>query len=170
MSLIPAPELVRDFIAEKPKQELIDIIMQMYRNMDANDTLKYFELLLLDYNGVNMSLDDLTNEIKLYDKESRKGKYYEDFDFGKKGVDYIPTKTREWFDRIGVLLDLLCHFAEKNKTHRVKALFDQLFDLISFMEESDEVVFAHEYGEDDIYCNYDYRTVYEDLVESLIQP
>lgn len=162
--MLPTPSLFRDFISQMSKDELVDFIMDKYTHYDQHDTFYFFEELILQYYQEQLSYEHLLKEITVFIKESRQGKYFEDFDFNKLGSDYIPPKTREWFSKAGVLLDLLCIYAEKNKTIAVKELFDRMFDLIQFMEESAAVVFAHQYNEADIYTNHDYRAIYEELI------
>lgn len=165
--MLPSPSLFHDFISQMSKDDLVDFIMAKYSSFDQHDTFYFFEDLILKYHQVDVSYETLSHEIIAFDTDSRKGRYFEAFEFNNLGVGSLPPKTREWFSRLGVLLDLLCIYVEKNQTFAIKQLFDTLLDLIQYTLESGEVVFAHDYDESDICCNHDYRTVYEDLVNNI---
>lgn len=165
--LLPTPSLFHSFISQMSKDDLVDFIMAIYTSFDQRDTFYFFDDLILRYHQVDLNYDSLRQEIIAFEKESKKGRYFELFEFNKLEVGYIPLKTREWFGRLGVLLDLLCIYARDNQTLAVKELFDILLDLIQYMMESGEVVFAHDYDESDVYCNHDYRDIYETLVKNL---
>jgi hypothetical protein len=166
--MLPSPTLFHDFISQMSKDDLVDFIMAKYTHYDQSDTFYFFEDLILKYHQVDLNYETLRQEIIAFEKESKRGRYFEAFEFNKFGVGYIPPQTKEWFSRVGVLLDLLCIYARDNQTLAVKELFDILLDLIQYTMESGEVVFAHDYGESDINCDYEYRNIYEHLVQHLV--
>ncbi len=83
---------------------------------------------------------------KISGAKSMAGVYYAPFKINSKNWSHIPDETREWFDRLGDLLQASAQLtAQGNHLHAV-ACFGTLYTLIAAMEDGEEIVFGDEIG------------------------
>ncbi len=122
-----------------------------------------FGQLVYAQNTAKLSPDEVIAAVKQVHTGSLAGKYYAPFSMNSKNYDWVPPETEAWFDEISIWLDRYCELAAKGHSVEAKQGLDLLMELIRKMNDGDEIVFAHEYGDWMIFAQYDYLTVYKQL-------
>lgn len=88
----------------------------------------------------------LLDEVAEFRRASLAGEYYAPFAINSKNYMHIPEETKEWFDRLGDLLQASVQLTAQGDHLYAVACFDALYELIHTLERGDEIVFADEIG------------------------
>ena len=114
--------------------------------MDRDQRQEVFGRLIKTLPPAPVDGEALLDEVEDFRRESMAGVYYAPFKINSKNWSHIPDETREWFDRLGDLLQASAQLtAQGNHLHAV-ACFGTLYTLIAAMEDGEEIVFGDEIG------------------------
>jgi len=90
--------------------------------------------------------ESLVGRITSFRTDSLAGKYYAEFEWNSKNYDHVPEETQQWFDLLNDLLAESATLSTQGEHAVAVECFGLLYDLIEYMEEGEEIVFAHELG------------------------
>jgi hypothetical protein len=103
-----------------------------------------FEVSFSVFNRVDGEV--LLGEIDEFRRESLAGEYYAPFAINSKNWTQVPKETKEWFERLGGLLQVSVQLTTQGDHLYAAACFGFLYELIRAMESGEEIVFADEIG------------------------
>ena len=125
---------------------LLDLLSKAYDQMSLDQRRRVFGNLVKKPPPEPVDGEVLLGEVENFRRESLAGAYYEPFDVNSKNWTYIPEETREWFERLGDLLNASCRLTAQGDHLHAVACFGILYELIGTMERGEEVVFGDEIG------------------------
>ena len=135
-----------DFLETQAASVLLGLLRTAYDQMDRDQRQVVFGQLIKTLPPAPVDGEALLDEVEDFRRESMAGVYYEPFKINSKNWSHIPDETREWFDRLGDLLQASAQLtAQGNHLHAV-ACFGTLYALIAAMEDGEEIVFGDEIG------------------------
>jgi len=88
----------------------------------------------------------LLGEVELFRADSLAGVYYAPFAINSKNYMHVPEETREWFARLGDLLEASARLTAQGEHDHAAACFAILYALIDAMDDDRQIVFADELG------------------------
>ena len=135
-----------EVLKRQKKAGLLDLLEHAFDAMEPKQQRAVFGEITSPPPTARAKGPDLLKEVVKFDRDSRAGKYYQDFEINSKNYTYIPDKTDEWFDRLGGLLTETSKLTRQRDHALAVACFDRLYALIETMEEGDSIVFADELG------------------------
>jgi hypothetical protein len=127
--------------------KLLELLDQAYDDMTYSQRTSVFGDLMKMAKLPLESGKTVLKDVSEFYKESLKGAYYAPFDMNSKNYTHIPEETEMWFDRLGELLEDATLLSRKNEHEISIQCFKILFELIDRMEDCEEIVFAHEFGD-----------------------
>lgn len=133
-------------LSTQDPSRLLDLLSAAYDEMDFDQRQatfgRYVEILPL----APVDGETLVKEVEAFRQESIDGVYYAPFDMNSRNYTHVPDETKEWFARLGDLIEASSQLTVgSDHTHAV-ACFGMLYELIGAMERGEEIVFAEEYG------------------------
>ncbi len=142
------------------KNELKEYLKTSFYEMNDEQKRDVFGEIYEEKLSGGRNLQKLYSEIKKFHEKSVNGDYYAPFMINSKNYSDIPQKTNEWFSELSYYLDLSSRLVEREEYNLSNSCFELLFDLVSLMENGEDIVFADEYGTWMIICNSDYNESY----------
>jgi hypothetical protein len=88
----------------------------------------------------------LLSEIERFQGDSLSGAFYAPFRVNSRNFMQIPDQTREWFARLGDMLEASSALSEQGDHQCAVSCFGILYTLIDALEQGKEIVFADEVG------------------------
>lgn len=134
------------FLKGQPPRVLLDYLEAAFNQMDNNQRWAVFEKAMKKAEPLAVNAKTLLKEVEKFDRDSRKGAYYESFDMNSKNYSHIPEETEEWFEKLGDLLSDAARLSKQGEHAVAVKCFRILYILAELMESGEEIVFAHEYG------------------------
>jgi len=125
---------------------LMDLLDSAYDEMSTNQRHDVFGKINQQIPPASVDGEKLLADIKLFYKNSLKGRYYEPFDINSKNFSDIPEETEKWFEELSDYLKDSAKLSEQGEHNLAVQCFKLLYQLINKMEEGEEIIFADEYG------------------------
>lgn len=97
-------------------------------------------------NPTSVDGETLLTEAEEFRRDSLAGLYYAPFDVNSKNWMHVPEETKEWFERLGDLLQASARLTAQGDHPYAVACFDVLYEVIDQMEHGGEIVFGDEIG------------------------
>ena len=108
---------------------------------------KYLDLKRLRPDAEKATKASLLTDVKLFEKASLAGEYYESFDVSSKNCTQQSTGTSAWIAECLRLLDRCVTNAKKGNPTEVREAMDILFGLLNHIDEGhDDVIFFADEG------------------------
>ncbi len=142
------------------KDELNEYLKTSFYEMEDRQKRDVFGKMYEEKLSEKRSPQKFYSEIKKFHEKSINGDYYAPFIINSKNFSDIPQETDEWFSELSYYLDESSRLVESEEYNLSNSCFELLFDLISKMENGEEIVFADEYGTWMIICDTDYDESY----------
>ena len=124
----------------------MDLLNIAYDAIDTNQRHEVFGRIITEVPPSPVECNKLQVTIKEFYEKSLSGHYYAPFDINSKNFSDIPEETDAWFDEIGDHLEDCSKLTDQGDHEIAVQCFKILHELIDKMEDSDEIVFAEEYG------------------------
>ncbi len=134
------------YLKKQNKSDLLDLLSLSFDTLETNQRHDVFGKILKEVPPSPVDGKKLLSTIKAFYKTSMAGHYYAPFEMNSKNYSYVPEETDAWFDEIGDHLEDSSRLTDQNDHKIAVQCFKLLHELIDKMEESDAIVFAHEYG------------------------
>ena len=108
---------------------------------------KYLDLKRLRPDAEKATKASLLTDVKLFEKASLAGEYYESFDVNSRNCTQQSTGTSAWIAKCLRLLDRCVANANKGDPTEVREAMDILFGLLSHIDEGcDDIIFFADEG------------------------
>ena len=152
-----------DFIEQASEAELREALIRAQEVL--TDDQRFYIMHSMEVRKVISSeaMPMLRQHVQTFEKRSRSGYFYREFDMGGDNYDWVPPHTEAWFFELGIWLDKACELYESGQVETAKYIFERCFPLIDDM--TDGIVFAHELRDWMIHTQHDYQAVYANLSE-----
>jgi hypothetical protein len=135
-----------EFLSAQDVPFLLDLLSKAYDQMDVDQRRRVFGKLVEELPPAPVDGEVLLDQVEKFKIESLTGMYYAPFDINSKNYMHIPEETKEWFERLGDLLQASNQLAAQGDHPHAVACFGILYELIDAMENGREIVFADEIG------------------------
>ncbi|BAB78348.1 hypothetical protein ACN23B_28290 (plasmid) [Anabaena sp. FACHB-709] len=133
-------------LKRQTKATLLELLYSAYYETNTQQRRHIFGDLMKNCNPSKSLEQDIIKESKKFYKDSLAGAYYAPFDINSKNFSHIPQETEEWFEKLGDLLQSSCQLTKQKKHTSAVESFEILYELITKMEDGEEIIFADEYG------------------------
>ncbi len=133
-------------LGEQDKETLLALLHRAYEFLDRDDCQSIFGEYFQQTPPTPVDGEKLLVDIEQFVAVSRDGYYYEPFMIDSKNFSEVPTETREWFGKMGELLQGCCQLTAQESYQHAVACFGMLYELIEEMEKGEEIVFGDEIG------------------------
>jgi hypothetical protein len=134
------------FLSTQDSSVLLDLLSMAYDEMNHDQRQAVFWRINQTRPPVPVEGERLLAEVEQFHRESLAGVYYEPFDINSKNWTYVPEETKEWFERLGDLLQASSQLTTQGGHLHAVACFGMLYELIDAMGSGDEIVFGDEIG------------------------
>jgi hypothetical protein len=125
---------------------LLNLLSAAYDAMDHDQRQTVFGALVRAQPPAKVDGEALLDEVEDFQRESLTGVYYAPFAVNSKNWMHVPEETKEWFERLGDLLQASVQLTLQGDHLHAVACFGILYELIGVMERGEEIVFADEIG------------------------
>ena len=160
-------ETIINHLSGLTKKEVIAYMGSAWDSMTEKQQRSVFGKLYKVLTTKPLNAAEHLEAVEIFYKESIQKKYYAPFNINSKNFRDIPVQTDKWFDIISDLLDRTCELVAKGEKEAALKSFKLLFELIDFMENGHDIVFADELGDWMITAKHDYQKVYKALQAKL---
>ncbi|MBD2364669.1 hypothetical protein H6G36_26445 [Anabaena minutissima FACHB-250] len=133
-------------LKRQTKATLLELLYSAYYETNTQQRRHIFGDLMKNSNPSKSLEQDIIKESKKFYKDSLAGAYYAPFDINSKNFSHIPQETEEWFEKLGDLLQSSCQLTKQKEHTSAVESFKILYELITKMEDGEEIIFADEYG------------------------
>ena len=134
------------FLSTQDVSVLLDLLSKAYDEMAHDQRQDVFGKYARSLPPVPVDGEALLGEIERFHRRSLAGVYYAPFDINSKNWRHVPEETKEWFERLGDLLQASCQLTAQGDHLHAMACFGALYEVIEAMESGDEIVFGDEIG------------------------
>ncbi len=135
-----------EFLATCDPSALLSLLRAAYDAMDHDQRQAVFGRLVKAGPPAPVDSEALLDEVEEFRRASSAGEYYAPFAINSKNYMHIPEETKEWFERLGELLQGSARLTAQGDHLHAVACFDALYELIHALERGDEIAFADEIG------------------------
>ena len=135
-----------EFLATCDPSALLNLLRAAYDAMDHDQRQAVFGRLAKAQPPAPVEGETLLDEVEEFRRASLAGEYYAPFAINSKNYRHIPEETKEWFERLGDLLQASVQLTTQGDHLHAAACFSGLYELIYVMERGEEIVFADEIG------------------------
>ncbi len=142
------------------KSEILEYLKSSYYEMEDKQRRNVYLDLYNEKVNKGLKSQELYTRVLTFHEKSIKGDYYAPFNINSKNYRYIPNETDEWFTELSFYLDETSKLVKKKEYKIANDCFERLYDLISKMEDGEEIIFADEYGTWMISTKLDYDNAY----------
>ena len=134
------------FLSNEDSAVLLDVLSAAYDEMKYDQREAVFGRYVEALPPAPVDGEVLLNEVERFRQDSYAEVYYAPFDINSKNWRYVPEETKEWFDRLGDLLQGSAQLTVQGDHLHAAACFGVLYELIDDMESGKEIVFGDEIG------------------------
>jgi hypothetical protein len=134
------------FLSTQDSPFLLDLLSASYDEMNYDQRQAVFWRISQTLPIAPVEGETLLAEVEQFHRESLASAYYEPFDINSKNWTYVPEETKEWFERLGDLLQASAQLTAQGDHLHAVACFGILYELIDAMESGKDIVFADEIG------------------------
>jgi hypothetical protein len=134
------------FLSTQDPPFLLDLLSASYDEMNYDQRQAVFWRISQTLPIAPVKGETLLAEVEQFHRESLASAYYEPFDINSKNWTYVPEETKEWFERLGDLLQASAQLTAQGDHLHAVACFGILYELIDAMESGKDIVFADEIG------------------------
>jgi hypothetical protein len=135
-----------EYVKTQNQSKLLELLSLAFDTMDTNQRHDVFGITAKEVPPSSVDGKEILTTIEQFYERSMAGYYYAPFDINSKNFSDIPEETDAWFDEISDYLDDSSRLTDQGEHEMAVQCFKLLHDLIDKMEDSDEIVFADEYG------------------------
>lgn len=154
---------IRAAIQGLSREELLLLLDQTLYEMDEGLIATIFDDLVAELAIAPLAPADVLAGVKQFHAHSLAGKYYAPFDINSQNYNWVPPETDAWFSELSTWLDRSCELIEEGYQPFAKQCLDLLLELIRKMNNGNDIIFAHDYGDWMISTKHDYQARYTDL-------
>ena len=146
------------------REQLLNLLKAAANELDGNCMHALFGEFYNKHVVQWMSSDEIKVSLQDFQTRSLKGVFYDhSWEWNSKTYNIVTPLTQSWYDEMGFWLDVVSEKAITGEKRFAKEGFDLLFDLIEELQNEEIIVPHHDIGEENIYCQYDYRALREAL-------
>lgn len=138
--------LLFQFLSTQESSILLGLLSTAYDQMNYDHRLAVFGRYARALPSTPVDGEVLLDEVEQFHRESLAGVYYAPFRINSRNWMHIPEETKEWFERLGDLLQASARLTAQGDHLHAVACFDVLYQLIDVMESGEEIVFGEEIG------------------------
>src|SRR3954471_23722692 len=95
---------ISGILKRQKKAALLELLEQAFFEMEPEQQLAVFGELLEKAPPARVDAAMLQEDVAQFERDSLSKCYHQSFNINSKNWNYIPARTREWFDRMGELL------------------------------------------------------------------
>jgi len=152
-------------IEKADKATLVELLKVAYLHIDENARLDAFGPFYQKEVISKLSNEEIRKGIETFKEESYTGRFYDSqWEWTSKTYDLVTPLTRQWYNYMAFWLDVISEGISKRPPAFSIDCYEQLFHLLDLMQMDEIIVPHHDVGEGNLYCKYDYRKLYEDLI------
>ena len=135
-----------EFLKTYDPSALLRLLSAAYDAMGHDQRQAVFGRLAKTQPPAQVDGEVLLGEVEEFRRESLAGVFYAPFEINSKTWTHVPDETKEWFERLGDLLQASAQLTTQGDHLHAVVCFGVLYELIHVMERGEEIVFGDEIG------------------------
>ncbi len=135
-----------EFLSDQDSSVLLDLLSTAYDEMNYDQRQAVFGRHARALPPAPVDGEVLLDEVEQFRRETLAGVYYAPFNINSKNWMHVPEETKEWFERLGDLLQASAQLTTRGDHLHAVVCFGVLYELIDAMEMGEEIVFGDEIG------------------------